>query len=204
MRKLSQTNLPAIYIANLGKYNEGHLVGEWINLPFEQEELNELFVRIKLGTMDDDGNYTHGYVEQWERNGVMYDTVYEEYAIHDYEHCPFEVSEYSSLSELNEMAELLQGLDDDDMEIVKIMHDGGYYGSFEDAVNGFRDGDARIYHDCKDMTDVAYQLIEETDMLHGVPDNIARYFDYESFGRDLDIEGNYHRLNWNTYIEIVR
>lgn len=41
------------------------------------------------------------------------------------------------------------------------------------------------------MTDVSYQVVEECGYLNDVPDTVARYFDYESFGRDLEIEGTY-------------
>ena len=47
-----------IYIANLGKYNEGELVGAWFTFPIDFEEVKE-----KIGLNDE----------------------YEEYAIHDYE-----------------------------------------------------------------------------------------------------------------------
>ena len=32
-----------IYLTNLGKYNEGELVGEWVQLPISNEELQEVF-----------------------------------------------------------------------------------------------------------------------------------------------------------------
>ena len=47
----------AVYIANLGKYNEGELVGAWFTPPVDFEEVKE---RISLND------------------------EYEEYAIHDY------------------------------------------------------------------------------------------------------------------------
>lgn len=50
-----------IYIANLGKYNEGELVGKWVELPCE--DLDEVLKEIE----------------------VVDGTAYEEYAIHDYE-----------------------------------------------------------------------------------------------------------------------
>ena len=56
-----------VYIANLGKYNEGELVGAWFTPPVDYDEMAE---RIGLN----------------ER--------YEEYAIHDYE-LPFEIDEYT-------------------------------------------------------------------------------------------------------------
>lgn len=33
------------YITNLGKYNEGYLIGEWINFPITDEELDEVLKR---------------------------------------------------------------------------------------------------------------------------------------------------------------
>ena len=32
-----------VYITNLGKYNEGYLMGEWVALPTTREELQEVF-----------------------------------------------------------------------------------------------------------------------------------------------------------------
>ena len=55
-----------VYIANLGKYNEGELVGDWFTPPVDYDEMAE---RIGLNE------------------------YYEEYAIHDYE-LPFEIDEY--------------------------------------------------------------------------------------------------------------
>ena len=96
-----------IYLTNLGKYNEGELVGEWVSLPVDEEELNAVFDRIMI--CHDDKMY--------------YDEVgcpYEEYFITDYE-CDFcQIGEYEDLDSLNEMAEELESLDDDQEEIVKI------------------------------------------------------------------------------------
>lgn len=38
-----------LYIANLAKYNEGELVGKWITLPTEEDELRETISDV-LGT----------------------------------------------------------------------------------------------------------------------------------------------------------
>ena len=50
-------------------------------------------------------------------------------------------------------------------------------------------------------TDLAYEYIESTGLLADVPDSIANYFDYESFGRDLaydfaEQDGHYFNANW--------
>ena len=46
----------AAFITNLGKYNEGELVGEWVKFPTTAEELKEVFKRIGIGQKDDFGN----------------------------------------------------------------------------------------------------------------------------------------------------
>ena len=53
------------------------------------------------------------------------------------------------------------------------------------------------------MTDVAYEVIESCGYLNGVSETVARYFDFEAFGRDLNIEGYFEALNGNRYIQIL-
>ncbi|WP_277057567.1 antirestriction protein ArdA [Trichlorobacter lovleyi] len=71
-----------IYVASLAKYNEGRLVGRWIDLPCD-----DLWKQVEE-MLDDD----------------------EEWAIHDYE-APFSISEYEDLDQLNEVAELEEEYD---------------------------------------------------------------------------------------------
>lgn len=69
-----------IYIANLGKYNEGELVGAWFLPPISMEEAAE-----KIGLNE----------------------TYEKYAIHDYE-LPFDIGEYESIDEVNRLCEMAE------------------------------------------------------------------------------------------------
>lgn len=57
------------FVTNLGKYNEGMLVGEWVKLPTTEEEMQKVFERIGIGKQDEFGQ------------------PYEEWFITDYE-CP--------------------------------------------------------------------------------------------------------------------
>ena len=57
------------FVTNLGKYNEGALVGEWVKFPTTEEEMQKVFERIGIGSKDEFG------------------AVYEEWFITDYE-CP--------------------------------------------------------------------------------------------------------------------
>ena len=73
-----------VYIANLGKYNEGELVRAWFEPPIDMDE-----VRERIGLNDQ----------------------YEEYAIHDFE-LPFEIGEYTPIEEINRLCELVEDLPD--------------------------------------------------------------------------------------------
>ena len=75
----------AVYIANLGKYNEGCLVGAWFTFPIDEEDVKE-----KIGLNEQ----------------------YEEYAIHDTDNFPIAIGEYVSIEELNEMYEMIEELPD--------------------------------------------------------------------------------------------
>ena len=85
-----------VWVGNLGKYNEGELVGDWLNLPVSKKEL-ETFLREKVGLQ-----LTQEEVDKaLAKDGVCY----EEYMINDYEtDLPIKVSEYSNLTMLNLLA----------------------------------------------------------------------------------------------------
>jgi len=166
-----------IFITNLGKYNEGELVGEWVELPISEEELQEVFKRIGINE------------------------EYEEYFITDYECDFYEVGEYENIETLNEIAEKMEELSEEEQKVVKaIMNDLSY--DLEEATRIANDGNYRFFYDCENMSDVAYEIIKEDGLLDNVPKNIADYFDYEAYGRDLQIEGNFIFLDNDEVIEV--
>lgn len=150
-----------VYVANLDKYNEGELVGAWFSPPIDYEEMEE---RIGL-------------------NGE-----YEEYAIHDYE-LPFEISEYTSISEINRLCELVMELEGSPILNVLKEIQGMWFGSLEELLEHVED--IQCYGDCDSMEDIARYYVEETGQLGEVPSNLQNYIDYQSLGRDMEIEGNY-------------
>lgn len=171
-----------IYIANLGKYNEGELVGKWVQLPCNdrKKELRSIGVSDEP---DENGEY------------------YEEYIILDYETdiSGLKIGEYDSLDELNELAERLEDFDSSEKIAFRAFVKNG--SSLEDALEGVENINYAIYWNCYDMEDVAIKVAKETGMLYGVPDIVARYFDYEAYGRDLDLEGTFIAVD-NHYVEI--
>lgn len=91
-----------IYVANLGKYVEGELVGAWFTPPVDYDEMVE---RIGLN----------------ER--------YEEYAIHDYE-LPFEIDEYTPIEEVNRLCEMVEDLPDYIQDELREL--AGHFGGIEE------------------------------------------------------------------------
>ena len=171
-----------IYLTNLGKYNEGELIGEWVDLPATDDELEEVKTRI-------------GISDEPDENGMYY----EEYFITDYENdYGYKVDEYESLDDLNEIAEQLEDLDEEQKEAVAVYTEQ-YGGDINEAVKTVTNGDYSIYYNCGDMADVAYEVVQECGYLDQMPENLRNYFDYEAFGRDLDIEGNFFYSNGNYY-----
>lgn len=166
-----------IYLTNLGKYNEGHLIGEWVELPYTDEEMDAVKERIGINAQ------------------------YEEWFITDYETDieGVEVGEYSNIDELNELAEQLEELEEDEKKAIQAMLLDGY--TFSEALEKVSNGEYTIYYDCDSMTDVAYEVVEQGCYLDKVPETVARYFDYEAFGRDLGIEGKFYYIDGD-YIEI--
>lgn len=150
-----------VYIANLGKYNEGDLVGAWFTPPIDMENVKE---RIGLNS------------------------EYEEYAVHDYE-LPFEIDEYTPITEINRLCAMVQELEGSPIyhELSEIQ--SYWFDSLEELLE--HQDDIMHYPDCEDMADVARYFVEETGALGEVPAHLQNYIDYEAFGRDLEINGNF-------------
>ena len=67
------------------------------------------------------------------------------------------------------------------------------YGSLEELVE--HKDDIILYSGCETMTDLAYYLIDEEQVLGEIPSSLQNYIDYEAYGRDLDIEGTFIATN---------
>ena len=99
------------FVTNLGKYNEGELVGEWVHFPTTEEEMKEVFERIGIGSKGEFGQ------------------VYEEWFITDYDCSIHGVSnllgEYENLDKLNYLAARLDEMSRSELEhFVAIMDSG--------------------------------------------------------------------------------
>ena len=180
-----------LYLANLGKYNEGILKGEWVELPLSETELEEVMVNIGVAHYDKEGNFVPYVIETDEKG---YEYVYEEYAIHDYEtDLNISISEYSSLNDLNTVAEIVE---DFELDQVNALLDGGVI-DMKDLIEGDLEEIMQNYSfielepNMNEEQEVGYAYVDE---IYGGPEYLSkeileRYFDYEAFGRDILLSG---------------
>lgn len=167
-----------IYIANLGKYNEGFLVGKWVDLPCTEEELEQVYIDIKVAHRDEEGNFMPYYTE----DGI----VYEEVAIHDYESKidGLHISEYTNIEKLNELAERLDEYEDDEIETIEALVEADGC-ELEEAMDRFDGGNVTLYQ-ADSLKDLAEQFKDEGFFS---TETLLNYIDFEALGRDLSFDG---------------
>lgn len=173
--KLRKAELPdegiRIYIADLAAYNAGKLVGEWVDLPADEDELEEIMDRLSHGGRQD-------------------------IAIHDYE-APFRIEEFESITQLNEA---MQELEDShvDAEVVMCVKEDGGYPDWSGAIMAAEDAHVVDVSDryggrpSNPEEELGHYYVDEVyGSVEQLPDEtIEMYFDYERFGRDwaMDID----------------
>ena len=167
----------AAFITNLGKYNEGELVGDWVKFPTTAEELKEVFKHIGIGQKDDFGQ------------------PYEEWFITDYD-CYVDglyskLGEYENLDELNYLASKLDEMSESEYAQFQAgMEMGDHCGSLQEIINLTENLDCyEVYPDIHDYDDLGRYYIEELDVMQ-VPEHLQNYIDYEAYGRDVALEEN--------------
>ena len=167
------------FITNLGKYNEGALIGEWVSFPATPEEVKKALEKIGIGAKDEFGN------------------VYEEWFITDY-NCDVDglakninFGEYENLDELNYLASKIGELNSYELEKFQaVLEVSDYTGSIKDAINLTDNLDKyEVYPDVKNCEDLGIYYVDELKTVK-VPDELRYYIDYESYGRDIALDEN--------------
>lgn len=165
-----------IFITDLAAYTQGFLIGEWITLPKEKEELIEDINRI-LGTGE----------------RICEDYPHEEFFTTDYEWSDveiFPIGEYDNLDELNQKLNLIEEVDESDHIKLKFLLDNNLVSSLEEAIEKIDDV---IYHQDSTMRDIAEEYIYTCYDLDTLPKIIAHHIDYDGIARDLEIDGSFYQ-----------
>ena len=175
------------YITNLGKYNEGKLVGEWVRFPTTEEKMKKVFERIGIEPGAPDGYGGH----------------YEEWFITDYDcYVPglmeaARLGEYEILDELNILASKIMELDDCELDRFEAaMEVADETGSVKDIINLIDNPEKyEVYPGIENDEDLGHYYIEELGSIH-LTDEVRDYFDYEAYGRDIAISEAGHYTSY--------
>lgn len=188
------------YFASLSDYNAGHLHGVWVDL----DGLDETEIQDEINTMlrtsrhpnvtykcsecdgDDDGaecDMCHGKGE--------YQSA-EEWAVHDYDGIPSGMGEQPSLTDLVEYVQMKE-------------EHGEAWDAYLECVGGNNasEDDFQEKYAGEADTELAWveQWLEDSGLLHGISDNLTRYFDYEAYLRDMKHGGtvSFERVDGTIY-----
>lgn len=175
------------YITNLGKYNEGKLVGEWVRFPTTEEKMKKVFERIGIEPGAPDGYGGH----------------YEEWFITDYDcYVPglmeaARLGEYENLDELNFLASKIMELDESELDRFEAaMEVADETGSVKDIINLIDNPEKyEVYPGIENDEDLGHYYIEELGSIH-LTDEVRDYFDYEAYGRDIAISEAGHYTSY--------
>ncbi|MBC2319212.1 antirestriction protein ArdA [Listeria booriae] len=156
-----ETKKLAIYLTNLGKYNEGALVGEWITLPIDAEKMQAVFQRIGLGE------------------------EYEGYFITDYENSlGIKMEEYEDLDKLNYLANKLNGMYPYELEKYEAILAIDSTTAIADYINLTENMDCYyVISNVDSKSDLGQFVMDElnSEILEQMGD-FASYFDFEQYG----------------------
>ena len=157
------------YITNLGKYAEGQLVGETLKFPATTEEVQSLLKNIGV----DGVRYEEFFITAFDGD-VM--------GLYDY------LTEYENLDELNHLAHLISELDSDEIETLEAaLNKGDHTSSVADIINLVHNLDCYELHPGVTDDETLGRIYVEDMELLDVPDNVLPYFDFEAYGRDIEL-----------------
>ena len=159
------------YITNLGKYNEGELVGETLEFPTSPQEVQALLKHIGV----DGIRYEEFFITSFDGDVL---------GLYDY------LGEYENLDELNHLACLLSELDQGELEKFEaVLHTGAHTSSVADIINLTQNLDCfEFYPDIENEEDLGRYWAEDLP----IPEELKDYFDYEAYGRDISINEGGH------------
>ena len=159
------------FITNLGKYNEGELVGEWVKFPTTADNLQAVFKRIGIGSVDEFGQpYEEWFITDYD---VYVDNMYSL------------LGEYENLNELNYLASRIEDMTDLEYEsFLAILDEGSHASYINDLINLTHNLDSfEVLPDVSNGYELGYYYINEISLYDtSNMGDLANFIDYERFG----------------------
>lgn len=162
------------FYTNLGLYTEGHLVGEWIEFPIDEDELHDLRIRLHEDPLHEEFFFT-----DWDEIGPNIQR---------------ELGEYPDIELCNQIAELSEN----EQDLLDVFVEEFY--NISEAIDMITDGNY-IDWGCETMADVAREHIGAS---YSLPEEVLNHIDYDAWGHDIEITGHFLFDKKNRrYIEIT-
>lgn len=177
----------SVYAQNLAYYNEGEIIGGWLDLPTTKEEIDDYLNEI-----------------------VRIDDEHEEYEIADIDDCPFEyeIIQWADLHKLNNLAIIYSSLDEKELEMVNayceniesnlgideiinicLQTDRIPYYEYDSQFNGYGSNEEKM----------GLTIANETGLLDTLQKlGVQDYFDFERYGEEFSFD---YQLLDNGYLE---
>jgi len=165
-----------IFVTNLGKYNNGELIGQWLQLPCSDLQIQTALKVIGIGE------------------------GYEEYFITDYENdYGLKVGEYTNIHLLNEIAESIDNLDKSKKTLLHavIELDCNSLSQVKDILDEL--SNYMLYPNITNDEELGRFYIYEIERHnHETITALADYIDFEAYGRDIRInsKGDFTSYGW--------
>lgn len=160
----------SIFLTNLKKYNEGQLIGKWVDLPCD--DLEDLAAEL---------------------SGQGKDELF----ISDYStKLDLKIGEFDNIYRLDEAARQYEDLEEWEQDTVKayLEASGDTLQDLEYALEHYENC---TFYPGYDLEDVARELVDDC---YDLPEFVQRYFDYAAFARDLGYDGYVEVSNGVIYI----
>jgi antirestriction protein len=179
-----------IYVADLAEYNDGRLVGKWLDLS-DYSDASELMGAIQEMLDEQTAKDKSG-------------EVHEEWAVHDFEGFPRSFySEYMGEKDFEKLYQIADVANDRGIPIDVLMEAVADFGADEDQIEEIADA----YYGSvstnfgNEFKDFAYEYIDSVGGFEGVS-NADFYFDYDSFGSDARMDYTDEELEEYGYDEL--
>ena len=154
-----------VWLGHLGAYNAGYLVGRWVELPKDKDELNEIIDELK-------------------KEAVKVGEYGDEFDVFDYEteiNSIYNQLEYMSLSKLNELAAHLDAMDEYELAEFEII--AKTTNTVEKALEVLDNKDFIILAEVNNLDDLGRNYGEDLDVID-VPKHLEPYIEQESKHND--------------------
>lgn len=138
--------------------------GNWVDFPVDMEEMME--------------NFEVEYSGQLE---VM-----------DYE-ANFTLKNYKNIKDVNELAEILDDMDNNKRQIAENLIEEGIIVDWEYLIDAVHD--VVVYEGCENMEDVAIAKMLLDSAFDGVDERLRDYFNFKEYGETLSITGTYFEID---------